>query len=134
MTEDNRVRGPGLKYRKRRAGPPVPCWFADRKAIAAGYPVKYVNLSSLADRPDMLRVRAQRLQSEMLLWLSGKISKLQFDGTFRSVIRLYETDPESDYSKKLKPGVQRTYEVYIKKLIRHIGDLRIDRQDGRDLK
>jgi hypothetical protein len=97
--------------------------------------VKSANLSAFADRPDVLLARAQRLQSEMLLWVSGKReSKQPFDGTFRSIINLYESDKESDYNTKIKPGVRATYGVYIKRLIAHIGNLRIDHQDGRDLK
>ena len=104
------------------------------KAIAAGYPIKSANLSTFTDRPALLMERAQRLQSEMLLWLSGqRESKQQFDGTFRSLIEFYETDRESSYHD-LKPGVRKTYNVYIKRLRAHIGALRIDHQDGRDLK
>jgi hypothetical protein len=97
--------------------------------------VKSANLSTFVDRPTMLKERAERLQSEMLMWLSGKKEAAKhFNGTFRSVINLYETDPQSNYNAKIKPGVRETYGVYIKRLIAHIGDLRIDHQDGRDLK
>jgi hypothetical protein len=124
MQRDERPTGPGLKWRKRRTGPPVPYWFADPKAIRAGYPVKSANLSTFADRPNILIERAQRLQAEMLLWTSGKRdSKPHADGTFRSVITLYETDRESPYNTDLKPGVRETYAVYLRRLIGHIGDL-----------
>jgi hypothetical protein len=135
MDRNERVKSPGLKYRKRRTGPPVPYWFADPKAIEAGYPVRAANLSAFADRPTFLKERAERLQSEMLKWMAGeRDTAAQFDGTFRSLLDLYESDKESDYNTKLKPGVQNTYGVYIRRLIGHIGELRIDHQDGRDLK
>ena len=57
---EQRPKGPGLKWRPRRAGPPVPYWFADKKAIDAGYPVKSANLSTFADHPAKLIERAQR--------------------------------------------------------------------------
>ena len=68
---DERPRGPGLKWRQRRNGPAVPYWFADKKAVAAGYPVKSANLKPFADRPAMLKERAERLQSEMMQWMAG---------------------------------------------------------------
>jgi hypothetical protein len=115
-TQDERPKGSGLKWRKRRKCPPVPCWFADPKAIAAGYPVKYVNLSAFADRPKVLQQRVERLQAEMLLWLSGKRdSGPSFDGTFYPVFDLYERDKESPYNTSIKPGVRETYAVYIKR-------------------
>src|ERR1700740_1570323 len=58
---NERVKGPGIKYRKRKTGPPVPYWFADEKAIKAGYPSKSSNLSTFADRPALLIERAERL-------------------------------------------------------------------------
>ncbi len=134
MDQNERVKGPGIKYRKRRTGPPVPYWFDDEKAVAAGYPVKSANLSTFADRPTLLLERAQRLQSEMLLWLSGqRDSTRSFDGTFRSLLDFYERGPESSY-QELKHGVKETYNVYIRRLRGHIGDLRIDRSDGGDVK
>jgi hypothetical protein len=135
MQKHERPTSPGLKWRKRRTGPDCPYWFADSKAIAAGYPVKSANLSTFADRPNILIERAQRLQSEMLLWMSGqRETARRFDGTFRSVINLYETDKESDFNTRLKPGVRQTYQVYLKRLVAHIGELRIDHADGRDVK
>jgi len=135
MEKEERPVSPGLKWRNRRTGPPVPYWFAETKAVKAGYPVKSANLSTFADRPAVLVERAQRLQAEMLQWMAGKRdSKPHADGTFRSLIRLYETDRESPYNTDLKPGVRETYGVYIRRLLDHIGDLRIDLHDGRDVK
>jgi hypothetical protein len=134
MDREERPKSPGLKWRKRRTGPPVPYWFADPKAIEAGYPVKSANLSTFADRPTILLERAQRLQAEMQLWMSGQRNKQSnFDGTFHSLLDLYERDPESRY-QELKPGVKETYNVYIKRLRGHIGERRIDHTDGGDVK
>ena len=131
---DERPRGPGLKWRQRRNGPEVPYWFADKKAVAAGYPVKSANLKPFADRPAMLKERAERLQSEMMQWMAGDRNTAPlFDGTFRLLLNPYEREPESSY-QELKPGVMETYNVYIRKLREHIGNLRVDQADGRDLK
>jgi hypothetical protein len=96
--------------------------------------VKSANLSTFADNPAKLIERTQRLQSEMLLWLSGQVKpQTQFDGTFKSLLESYERDPESSY-QGCKPGVKETYGVYIRRLTDHIGALRIDHVDGRAVK
>jgi hypothetical protein len=132
--QDERPKAPGLKWRKRRTGRPVPYRFADKKAVAADYPVKSANLSAFADRPVMLVERCQRLQAEMLRWMSGERgTTLHFDGTFRSLFELYEREPESSY-RELKPAVRETYNVYVRRLREHLGNLRLDQVDGRDVK
>src|ERR1700747_768700 len=84
------VHTPGLKWRKRKRGPDVPYWFADPEAIKAGYPVKSTNLNEYVDRPKILVDRAERLQSEMLRWMSGERKReLCFDGSFKSLIDIY---------------------------------------------
>jgi hypothetical protein len=96
--------------------------------------VKYANLKLFADRPTILVERCQRLQSEMLLWMSGhRDTAKSFDGTFGSLFDFYERDPESSY-QDLKHGVKRTYNIYIRRLHRHIGSVRIDHTDGGDVK
>ena len=131
---NERPKGPGLKWRQRRNGPEVPYWFADKKAVAAGYPVKSANLKPFADRPAMLKERVERLQSEMMQWMAGDRNTAPlFDGTFRLLLNLYEREPESSH-QELKPGVMETYNVYIRRLRQHIGNLRVDQADGRDLK
>jgi hypothetical protein len=106
QSKNARPKSPGLKWRPRRTGPPVPYWFVDKKALDAGYPAKSANLSTFADNPAKLIERTQRLQSEMLLWLSGQVKpQTQFDGTFKSLLGSYERDPESSY-QGCKPGVK----------------------------
>lgn len=132
MADDkSRAQGPGLKWRKRATGSDVPYWFADRAAAAAGYPVKSANLSEYADDNRRLVERAQRLQSEMLLWLSGQRRTAPvYDGTFKSLLDIYQTNPRSSYFTNCNENTRRSYDVYIPKLIHHIGALRIDHCDG----
>ena len=110
--QDERPQGPGLKWRKRRHGADVPYWCADPKAVAAGYPVRTVNLSIHANSPALLVERATRLQAEMLAWLGNADARPKFDGTFGWVFELYETEPESTY-RALKPHARKTYDVAI---------------------
>lgn len=60
-------------------------------------------------------------------------SGVKFDGTFGSLLDLYETDSESTY-RVLKPSVRKSYDTYIGRLKAHIGALRVDVSTGRDLK
>lgn len=126
------VRAPGLKYRKRKSGLPVPYWFASRAAIKAGYPVKLVRLGGHDAR--LLLSRCERLQSEMALWLQGQTgsSHRPFEGTIRSLIEIYQTDVDSPY-RQLKPSSRHPYDIYARLLCEHIGDRRIDRVDRRDV-
>lgn len=134
MGNDDRLRAPGLKWRSRRRGDLVPYWYASERARAAHYPVKTVNLSEFAQRPTELAARCERLQMEMNLWLRGAPRvKPGFDGTFGSLIRVYETDPESTFHAN-KAGTKTSYLVYIRKLSTQLGEIRVDATDGPDVK
>ncbi|MBC9875973.1 integrase [Bradyrhizobium sp. INPA01-394B] len=123
-------RPPGLRYNGKR-----PVWRASKSAIAEGYPLKSVHLTSLADNPVQLRQRCERLQAEMLSWLKGKRSNIdpQFDGTFRSLFDLYQVDKESPYHK-LKRSSRVPYDVYLRMMRTNIGERLINACDGRDVK
>lgn len=132
--QEKRPQSPGLKWRARKNGPDVPYWFADTTAVKDGYPVKSVNLSLYIDNPARLIERAQRLQSEMLLWMSGKRKSVTtFDGTFKSLLEIYQRDPESPFNTQIKAPTVRVYTTYLKKLVAHVGARRIDHCDGRDV-
>jgi hypothetical protein len=132
-TRQKRPQSPGLKWRPRKGGD-VPVWCADSAAIKAGYPVRTVNLSYFADDPERLLARAQRLQYEMKHWLSGERGTApRFDGTFKALLEIYQTDSESTY-RKVKPHTAQSYATYIRKLTAHIGELQVDECDGRDVK
>lgn len=130
---ETRPKSSGLKYRKRAGGVFLPYWFADPRAIAAGFPVKSTNLTDIADCPRLIVQRCERLQEEMRLWMLGEGKSVgTFNGTFKSLFELYRTDPESSFHK-IKPGTVKVYATYLKKMTVHIGARRIDRCDGRDV-
>ena len=126
-----------MKLRKRRSGELVPYWFASataegRKALERGYPVASANLAEL--KPSEIGPRCERLQTEMRLWLNGAPRvKPQFNGTFGSLMTIYETDTESTFHG-LKPGVQNSYRVYIPRLRAQLGEIRVNDSDGTDVK
>jgi hypothetical protein len=122
---------PGLRWRTTRSGK-TPFWRASKSAIKADYPVKTVNLAPFVYNERMLLQRCQRLQSEMLDWLAGRRDRpMIFDGTFASLISIYQRDPESPY-QNLKPSSRHPYDVYCRMLTLEIGARRIDARDGRD--
>lgn len=125
----NRPKAPGLKWRTRRSGH-VPIWIASDPS----YPIRTENLSRFADDPDALVTRCEQLQAAMLDWIAraNEPPLLQFDGTFRSLFRVWQADPDSPFHA-LRPSTRRTYQTYIKALEVQVGARRIDRIDGRDV-
>lgn len=122
---------PGLRWRITR-GRRAPIWRASKAAVKAGYPVKSANLTPFADDWRALSQRCQRLQAEMLEWMSGRRDRpMNFNGTFASLISIYQRDPESPY-QKLKPSSRHPYNVYCRMLTLEIGARRVDACDGRD--
>lgn len=120
---------PGLR---RLRGKPI--WRATKAATAAGYPVKSVNLSLYADDPAAIERRCQRLQIEMNSWLSGRRGNVrQFDGTIRSLVDIYQSDPQSPYHG-LPASTREPYDVYLRVLRAEVGERQIDRCDARDVK
>lgn len=125
------AQAPGLRWRVTCAGR-TPIWRAGKAAVIAGYPVKSANLAPFAEDTRMLAQRCQRLQAEMTEWMSGRRDRpMNFDGTFASLISIYQRDPESPY-QKLKPSSRHPYDVYCRMLTLEIGARRIDACDGRD--
>jgi hypothetical protein len=106
-------------------------WRASKAAVKAGYPLKVVNLASIADEPRLIRQRCERLQIEMTEWVStgGKRRAVTFDGTFKTLLQIYQTDPKSTYTK-LKLSSRVPYDTYIRMMSVEIGGCRLDRTDG----
>lgn len=124
-----KARAPGLTWRDGR-----PVWRATKSVVAAGYPVKNVNLSRYLNEPAMLVQRCERLQAEMLAWVSGRKGRItEFDGTIRSLIEIWQSDKESPYHR-LKSSTKKPYDVYARMVIMEVGSKLIDDVDGRDVK
>lgn len=131
-----RPTSPGLKWRKRREVSDVPYWFADPKAVSGGYPVKSENLSRYAHDAELLVSRCETLQTALLVWKSGlKPKRPGFDGSFKALFDLYQTDEESPLHS-LKYGTIKIYTLYLKQLIAYHGDVSIEDEetDGRLVK
>lgn len=128
-----KVKAPGLKWMKRAKGH-VPVWVADETDVKNGYQPKTANLSYLAAEPDLLIAKCNALQADMLLFRAGhRHDPLAFDGTIKSLLRIYQQHEESPYYT-LKPGTLRPYNHYLEKLEAHIGERRVDMVDGIDIR
>lgn len=123
-----KTQAPGLRWRGNS-----PMWRATKAAIASGYPVKSVNLSLYRNDKAKLVQRCERLQAEMLAWMSGRKGRVaEFDGTIKSLIQQYLHDPESGY-RKLKASSRHGYDIYAAMIQATIGARRIEDCDGRDV-
>jgi hypothetical protein len=125
------IKAPGLKWRSRAGGTPVPYWVARASAVAAGYPLKTANLSSVP--LDQIADRCSGLEAEMIDWLSGAKRERSFDGTLGSLLRLYESHEDSPF-RNLKPSSHKAYDGYLARLARVYGDVRLDRLTGLEIK
>lgn len=99
MQFDEKV--PGLKVRRNKAGQVRLYWAARHVHVRAGYTPKTVRLHYDPETPEgraLIVAACRRFQAEMLGWAAGKKQDyLRFDGTLKSLIRLYQVDPASPY-------------------------------------
>ncbi|MBY3434879.1 tyrosine-type recombinase/integrase [Rhizobium laguerreae] len=123
------VTAPGLKWIKRRASR-TPIWVSSVK----GYEPKTVNLAHLRDEPEQLVAKCALLQAEMNVWKAGLRERDRtFDGSLKSIIEKYQTEADSPYFA-LRPKSRKPYDFYLSRLIHEVGDRRIDKITGVDLK
>jgi hypothetical protein len=131
MVDRTEIKSRGLKWRNRTGGPPIPYWVAKPAAIAAGYPTKTVNLSSIPR--EQLAARCCALEAEMLDFLSGRTRDQRFDGTLGSLLKLYQTHEDSPY-RLLKQASAKPYTFYLRRLIAAYGDVKLAKMTGLDVK
>lgn len=125
--EITKGRPPGLKIRKRADGVAY-YWIAKESAVAAGYPVKTVNLDGVHDIP----ARCRALEAEMLEWL-GRPRAKTYDGTLGALLTIYASHEESPY-RALKPSSLMPYDFYLGKLHHSYGSVRLANLTGLDIK
>jgi hypothetical protein len=128
------TKAPGLVWRTRSNGAQAAYWVATPAAVKAGYRPKTVRLHHEAGDP-LLASRCHVLQAEMLTWLeqAGKGRPTHYDGTYASLVRFYETHPDSPYHE-LHPNTQRTYSNTMKLLMVHKGKRLVRQTDASDVR
>ncbi|MFP9137919.1 integrase [Devosia sp. XGJD_8] len=91
---------PGLKRKRNKDGSERLYWMARSDLVARGYRPSSVRLH-LPDTPEgraQLSARCYVLQAEMLTWAAGaEKASTTYDGTIKSLSRLYQTDEDSPY-------------------------------------
>ncbi len=130
MDEKPKITAPGLIWQP-RAKSWTPYWRSPKRK---GEKQQRTNLSYLREKPEELIARCNVLENEYQLSLTVKERSIAtFDGTVGSLLRKYQTDPGSSYFE-LRPGSRHPYDHYIGKLIDTIGEKRLDKITGIDLK
>ncbi len=132
---EEKTAAPGLKWRTRGDGSRVPYWCPRSELVKQGYRPKTVRLHYEANDP-ALADRCRALQAEMLAWAgdqSGKRYKEEYDGTFASLVRIFETHEDSPIHE-VGEATQRTYSKTMALLMNHKGKRRVDKVKGIDVK
>lgn len=126
------LKAPGLKVRKRADGVAY-YWVAKSSSPRAKeYKNKTVRLNGT---PEYIVEKCKILQAEFKDWLAGKggDGKPRYDGTLRSLIRLYQHIPESPY-REVRSNTRSMYDDSLTVLEKSVGDRRLDRLTGIDFK
>lgn len=122
----------GLQWRTRASGKRVPYWLARKDLIKQGYTPKCVRLNS-AD-PEFIAQRCAILQAEMLEWSAGiRQRRRTFDGSVRSLVECYQTDPDSPYHD-LRAATQKSYSKHLRLLCNRVGDRQLAMLCGDDVR
>lgn len=134
MSATQQEKAIGLTWRIRPNGDRVPYWRARRDLIKAGYRPKNVRLHYVPDDPALI-ARCHVLQAEMLEWAtsSGRGRAVAYDGSFASLVRLYETHPDSPYFD-LHEKTQINYSTTLALLMRHKGKRLVANVTGADVR
>jgi hypothetical protein len=124
-----KTQAPGLTWDRG-----LPVWRASRAAVKVGFQPKRVNLGFFANNEVALVARCRRLTAEMNEWLSGRRSRDPlFDGTIRTVIDFWQTEPTSPYHA-LEASSRHPYDIYARMIVETVGARRVDAIDARDLR
>lgn len=123
----------GLKKRPRTDGTTAYYWVASSVSRNAGdYPLKTVRVHGTMDE---ITARCRVLTSELKQWLAEKGIGAQphFDGTLRSLIRMYQTTKGSSYFT-VKSNTREMYDYALKLLEQDCGMRRLDKLTGLDIR
>lgn len=137
---------PGLSWRPRKTKTTERGelhWVANQKVAKRGYPIKTRRLwcsgPMSAPTPDEWLEIASRciaLQAEMNEWAHGGVTsdpRSVYDGTFASLVRIYQTDIDSGYHE-LRYGTRLDYDRKLTTLVAAVGAARLADMTFRDFK
>lgn len=114
---------PGLVM-KPRVGAWEARWCARADLVQRGWLPKSLALWKGTEPTDADRQfvsdQCNSLQNEMLVWGRGGTPEFQFDGTLGSVVRAYQTDPDSNYHK-IRYATRSHYVTLCKSIVKDRG-------------
>jgi hypothetical protein len=123
---------PGFEWRTRKNGQRVAYWIAPKKAVTAGFTPRTFKFS-----PDLsehaIAQQCRRLSAEAAEWLSQEQRSIapKFDGSVGSLIKVYQTEPLSKFSK-VKWNTRHTYTKQFRLLDRMVGQRQLHALSARD--
>lgn len=136
MADTNASTPPGLKWRGRK-GQRAAYWIARPDYVRRGFTPRTLRIIYDPTDPNHMAHIAARcavMQAEMLRWSEDNPAPRSiFDGTLASLVRLYESDPDSPY-RDLRPVTQVTYSKQMKKLCGNVGGVYLDEINGADVR
>jgi hypothetical protein len=126
---------PGHIWRKRATGGWECRWQARTDLIEKGFTPKskqlFVGEEPNATEIAFIQDTCRRLQDEMLTFGRGGLPEIgKFDGTLRSLISCYQTDPDSRY-RKLRYKVRRHTDGLLRRLSADYGNTTLSEITGR---
>lgn len=126
------VSAPGLKVRRRADGVAY-YWVA--KSSSPKAKEYHTKTKRLHGTEDEIAAQCRVLQAEFKEWLSGHGAdgKRGYDGTLKSVIRLYQQTPESPYHE-IRSNTRAMYDESLGLLEKTVGSRRLEKLTGLDFK
>lgn len=127
------LKAPGLKVRPRTDGTTAHYWVASAVSKnVEGYPLKTVRVHGTDDE---VAARCRVLTAELKEWLTkrGQGERTTYDGTLRSLIRLYQQTAESSYFE-VKSNTRTMYDESLRLLETSVGARRLEKVTGLDIR
>jgi len=125
------IEAPGLTWYWQKASW-TPRWRAPQ---GSGYTPATRNLRPYIGNPDEIVAKCTFYQNVYLAWLDAQEGDRNSPTpkTVGELLRRYQSDPDSPYFG-LRPSSRHPYDHYVDKLAAHIGEKRLDKITGLDLK
>lgn len=128
---------PGLIWKPRKEGW-VAYWQARSDIVRDGFETATVRLWEGVEPSEIDRLhlseQCKRLQADMLLWSKDRASSRMnvFDGTVKTLIQCFQTDPNSRYHK-LRYSTRRNHDTLLRRITNRHGDERLSDIKARTL-
>lgn len=135
---------PGHRWQARAGDRWVCLWVARSALVKAGYTPKTQRIWPPTEEPNatldeaarlLIRSECNRLQNDMRAWQHNRneTSKPTFDGTFDSLIKCYQADPDSDF-QEIRWKSRQKYASHLRQVSKTVGKCFVSETKGRDLK